>query len=63
MGWFAQEVSLLDGAEDFDVMIRRLANSILPLGLSVEETDGDALKIAGITTCLLYTSPSPRDRG
>ena len=31
--------------------------------LEVDQTDPASPTIASITTCLLYTSPSPRDRG
>ena len=67
MAWFAQSVSLLDGPEDFDVMIRRVANSMLPLGATVEEADGDVLRIGGITTTLTnlrraWVEQVPEDR-
>lgn len=50
MALFGRE--LLDGEEDFDFMIRRLANELLPAGTGVREVDGDALVIGGITTTL-----------
>lgn len=52
MGWFVHGASQLDGAEDFDVMIREFARTLSPLGSSIEEMDGDALRIGGVTATL-----------
>ena len=52
MGWFVYGASKLDGADDFDVAIRELAQTMLPLGSGIEEVEGDALRIGGVTTHL-----------
>ena len=52
MGWFVYTASKLDGADDFDVAIRELAQTLLPLGSTIEEVEGDALRIGGVTTHL-----------
>lgn len=52
MGWFEQRLANLDGVNDFDVMIRKLANTMLPLGAVVAETTGDAVVVGGIHTTL-----------
>ena len=52
MGWFVYGASKLDEAEDFDVAIRELAQTMLPTGSAIEEVEGDALRIGGVTTHL-----------
>lgn len=52
MGWFIHGTSKLDGVDDFDVAIRELAQTMLPLGSGIEEVAGDALRIGGVTTHL-----------
>ena len=52
MGWFVHGASRLDGADDFDIMIREVARSLSLSGAAVEEVEGDALRIGGVTTTL-----------
>ena len=52
MGWFVQRLVKRDGIDDFDEMVRELANTMLPLGLTVEETAGDAIVVGGLHTTL-----------
>jgi len=52
MSWFSQRLEERDAVDDFDAVIRELARTMLPIGSSLEEVDGDALRIGGVTTTL-----------
>ena len=40
-----------------------MAKQVIGIGNAANDGSGDPLRTAGDKICLLYTSPSPRDRG
>ena len=54
-------VAFSQAIEEVTVTATRKVESLQDIPLSVQALDAEALESQHIETCLLYTSPSPRD--
>ena len=60
-GGIVGDVTFADGAYDFDIASHDTSNGLKLGGTLVTSTATELNKLDGVGTCLLYTSPSPRD--